>query len=75
MHLIGGLQTNKVKNAVQLFDYIHSLDSEKLADKISNIKKSKIKNKNFYSSQYWKENQKSGINKKIICIFIIIAKT
>ena len=36
LHLIGGLQTNKVKLAVKLFDYIHSVDSEKLAKKISN---------------------------------------
>ena len=35
LHLIGGLQTNKVKLAVKLFDYIHSIDSEKLAKKIS----------------------------------------
>ena len=35
LHLIGGLQTNKVKLAVKLFDYIHSVDSEKLAKKIS----------------------------------------
>ena len=35
LHLIGRLQTNKVKIAVKLFDYIHSLDSKKLADKIS----------------------------------------
>ena len=35
LHLIGGLQTNKVKYAVKLFDYIHSVDSEKLAKKIS----------------------------------------
>ena len=35
LHLIGRLQTNKAKIAVQLFDYIHSLDSKKLADKIS----------------------------------------
>ena len=34
LHLIGGLQTNKVKFAVKLFDYIHSVDSEKLAKKI-----------------------------------------
>ena len=34
LHLIGGLQTNKVKFAVKLFNYIHSLDSEKLAKKI-----------------------------------------
>ena len=35
LHMIGNLQTNKVKYAVQLFDYIHSLDSLKLAAKIS----------------------------------------
>ena len=33
LHLIGGLQTNKVKYAVKLFDYIHSVDSERLAKK------------------------------------------
>ena len=36
LHLIGKLQTNKVKYAVPLFDYIHSLDSQKLAEKIAN---------------------------------------
>ena len=35
LHMVGKLQTNKVKNAVKLFDYIHSLDSIKLAKKIS----------------------------------------
>ena len=35
LHLIGKLQTNKVKFAVKIFDYIHSLDSEKLAKKIA----------------------------------------
>ena len=35
LHMIGGLQTNKVKFAVKLFDYIHSVDSEKLAKKIA----------------------------------------
>ena len=39
LHLIGRLQTNKVKFAVKLFDYIHSLDSKKLADKICKIQK------------------------------------
>ena len=34
LHMVGKLQSNKVKNAVMLFDYIHSLDSEKLAIKI-----------------------------------------
>ena len=38
LHLIGGLQTNKVKFAVKIFDYIHSVDSEKLANKISEKK-------------------------------------
>ena len=36
LHMIGKLQTNKVKYAVPLFDYIHSLDSQKLAEKIAN---------------------------------------
>ena len=36
LHMIGKLQTNKVKFAVKLFDYIHSVDSEKLAKKIAN---------------------------------------
>ena len=35
LHLIGGLQTNKVKFALKIFDYIHSLDSKKLANKIA----------------------------------------
>ena len=35
LHLIGKLQTNKVKFAIKLFDYIHSVDSEKLAQKIA----------------------------------------
>ena len=39
LHLIGSLQTNKVKFAVKLFDYIHSVDSEKLAKKISEEEK------------------------------------
>ena len=55
LHLIGGLQTNKVKLAVKLFDFIHSVDSEKLAKKISDEQqKQKKKNKNFYSSKYWR---------------------
>ena len=42
LHMIGKLQTNKVKFAVKLFDYIHSVDSEKLAKKISD-EQNKIK--------------------------------
>ena len=51
LHMIGGLQTNKVKYAVPLFDYIHSLDSLKLAEKISNEQKKIKKNiKDIYPS-------------------------
>ena len=64
LHLIGGLQTNKVKFALRIFDYIHSLDSEKLATKISEeqIKQEK-KPKIFIQVNIGNEDQKSGINK------------
>ena len=47
LHLIGGLQTNKVKLAVKLFDYIHSVDSERLAKKYLMKNKSKKKKLEF----------------------------
>ncbi len=64
LHMIGKLQTNKVKFAVQLFDYIHSVDSQKLAEKIAN-EQSKInkKIKIFLQVNIGNEEQKSGINK------------
>ena len=64
LHLIGGLQTNKVKLAVRLFDFIHSVDSEKLAQKISNEQqKQKKKLKLFIQVNIGDEQQKSGVNK------------
>ncbi len=64
LHMIGKLQTNKVKFAVQLFDYIHSVDSEKLAKKIANEqKKINKKIKIFLQVNIGEENQKSGVNK------------
>ena len=62
LHMIGKLQTNKVKQAVVLFDYIHSLDSLKLAKKISN-EQNKIgkKIKLFIQINIGDENQKNGI--------------
>ncbi len=62
--MIGKLQTNKVKFAVKLFDYIHSVDSEKLARKIAD-EQNKInkKIKIFLQVNIGDENQKSGINK------------
>ena len=64
LHMIGKLQTNKVKYAVQIFDYIHSVDSEKLAKKIAD-EQNKInkKIKIFLQVNIGDENQKSGINK------------
>ena len=64
LHMIGKLQTNKVKFAVQIFDYIHSVDSEKLAKKIAD-EQSKInkKIKIFLQVNIGDEKQKSGINK------------
>ena len=63
LHLIGRLQTNKVKLAINLFDYIHSLDSEKLANKISKIQKElNISRKLFIQVNIGNELQKSGIN-------------
>ena len=64
LHMIGKLQTNKVKYAVKLFDYIHSVDSEKLAKKIADEQNKINKNiKIFLQLNIGNENQKSGINK------------
>ena len=64
LHMIGKLQTNKVKFAVKLFDYIHSVDSEKLAKKISEEQNKINKNiKIFLQVNIGDESQKSGINK------------
>ena len=62
LHMIGKLQTNKVKYVVPLFDYIHSVDSLKLAEKISQqqVKNNKIM-KLFIQINIGNENQKSGI--------------
>ena len=67
LHMIGKLQTNKVKFAVKVFDYIHSVDSEKLAKKIAD-EQNKInkKIKIFLQVNIGNENQKSGINKNKI---------
>ena len=75
LHLIGGLQTNKVKFALRIFDYIHSLDSEKLAIKISEeqIKQEK-KPKIFIQVNIGNEDQKSGINKHNLVDFFKFCK-
>ena len=64
LHMIGKLQTNKVKFALPLFDFIHSLDNEKLAKKIATEQtKYQKKPKIFIQVNIGDENQKSGINK------------
>ena len=75
LHMIGKLQTNKVKFAVQIFDYIHSVDSEKLAKKIAD-EQNKInkKIKIFLQVNIGDENQKSGINKNDVTQLVSYCK-
>ena len=62
LHMVGKLQSNKVKHALKIFDYIHSLDSMKLANKISTEqKKINKKPKIFIQINIGNESQKSGI--------------
>jgi pyridoxal phosphate enzyme (YggS family) len=75
LHMIGKLQTNKVKLAVQLFDYIHSVDSEKLAKKIADEQvKINKKIKIFLQVNIGNENQKSGINKDDVSKMTLFCK-
>ena len=70
LHLIGKLQTNKVKHSLPLFDYIHSLDNIKLADKIANEQvKKNFKPKIFLQINIGDEDQKSGISSKNVYDF------
>ena len=75
LHLIGKLQTNKVKFALKLFDYIHSVDNKKLAKKIADeeLKQNK-KIKIFLQVNIGDEEQKSGINKDYINDFYLYCK-
>ena len=67
LHLIGKLQTNKVKQALKIFDYIHSVDSEKLAKKIADEEtKQGKKIKIFIQVNIGDEEQKSGVNKSSV---------
>ena len=76
LHLIGKLQTNKVKFALKIFDYIHSLDNEKLAKKISDEqKKQNLKPKIFIQINIGNENQKSGIMRENLLDFYNFCKS
>ena len=62
LHMIGKLQSNKAKDAVKLFDYIHSVDNQKLADALAKHQKNLNKNlKYFIQVNIENEIQKSGI--------------
>ena len=62
LHMIGKLQSNKAKDAVKIFDYIHSLDSQKLADALAKHQKSLNKTINYFIQvNIGNEIQKSGI--------------
>ena len=75
LHLIGRLQTNKVKSALKIFDYIHSLDSEKLAKKIADEQtKQHKKPRVFIQVNIGNEEQKSGIRKEKLVDFYKFCK-
>ncbi len=75
LHMVGKLQTNKVKFAVKIFDYIHSVDSEKLAKKIVD-EQNKInkKIKVFLQVNIGDESQKSGIDKNKVTQLVSFSK-
>jgi pyridoxal phosphate enzyme (YggS family) len=71
LHLIGGLQSNKAKDAFKIFNYIHSLDSEKLARIFSNLEKINSKKINYFIQvNIGNEVQKKGINISTISDFV-----
>ena len=75
LHMIGKLQTNKVKFAVKLFDYIHSVDNKKLAQKIADEqKKVNKKIKIFIQVNIGDEEQKSGVKKTQVSDLISYCK-
>ena len=71
LHMVGRLQTNKVKTALKIFDYIHSVDNYKLAEKIVKYEKELGKKiKTFVQVNIGEESQKNGINPKNINQFV-----
>ena len=71
LHLIGGLQSNKAKDAFKIFNYIHSLDSVKLARIFSDLEKNDPKKiKYFVQVNIGNETQKNGINVSLVSDFV-----
>jgi pyridoxal phosphate enzyme (YggS family) len=76
LHLIGKLQSNKAKDAFAIFDFIHTLDSEKLAKKFSELElNSEKKIKYFIQINIGNEVQKAGINNSLAKEFIAFCKS
>ena len=70
LHMIGKLQSNKAKKAVELFHYIHSLDNQRLSDVLSKAEKEKNKKLNYFIQvNIGDESQKSGISVKDLSSF------
>tara|TARA_Y100001970_G_scaffold268208_1_gene359163 strand:- start:12744 stop:13403 length:660 start_codon:yes stop_codon:yes gene_type:complete len=62
LHMVGKLQTNKVKKAIKLFDYIHSLDSKKLAETLKKCENENNKSLSYFIQvNFGNEDQKSGV--------------
>jgi pyridoxal phosphate enzyme (YggS family) len=75
LHLVGKLQSNKVKDAFSLFNYIHTLDNEKLANKLHEIEKNSHKKiKFFIQVNIGDENQKNGIKIDLLKGFVNLCK-
>jgi len=71
LHMVGKLQTNKVKTALKIFDYIHSVDNYKLAEKIVKYEKELNKKvKTFVQVNIGEESQKNGISPKNVNQFV-----
>jgi len=75
LHLVGGLQSNKAKEAFKIFNYIHSLDSEKLARIFSDLEKNNLKKiKYFIQVNIGNEIQKKGLNISLVSDFVQYCK-
>ena len=75
LHFLGKLQSNKAKEAYKIFNYIHSLDNEKLAKIFSDLEfKHNKKLKYFIQVNIGDENQKNGIDKKLVTNFLNYCK-
>ena len=76
LHMVGKLQTNKVKNAVKIFDYIHSVDNVKIAKKIASENINQKKNvKIFIQVNLANEEQKSGISSSKVLELVNLCKS